>query len=136
MAELALAIIPLGIKACSGLVSYLNGIKDRSDALAGLTRRAESLEGNFQLLDSFLKRGQLEPSCHQAACQVIVCLKNCEEGLNELMEFEQSQKAQNRLENGLKNFCYPLRQAHLEQLEATLDRLAQPLSLAIQNLQL
>ncbi|KAL4728317.1 hypothetical protein ACLX1H_005060 [Fusarium chlamydosporum] len=136
MAELALAIIPLGIKVCSGLVSYLNGIKDRSDALAGLTRRAESLEGNFRLLDSFLKRGQLEPSCHQAACQVIVCLKNCEVGLNELIEFEQSQKAQNRLEHGLKKLCYPLRQAHLEQLEATLDRLAQPLSLAIQNLQL
>ena len=57
MAELALAIIPLGLNTCLGLVSYLGGLKDRDDALARLKRLAESLEGSFRFLDGFLKSG-------------------------------------------------------------------------------
>ncbi|PTD09906.1 hypothetical protein HYE67_006727 [Fusarium culmorum] len=136
MAELAFAIIPIGIKACSGLVSYLSGLKDRSDALNRLTRQAESLEGSFMVLDTFMKRGQLDPTRYESVSQIGVCLKNCKEGLKELMQFEQSQKAQNRLEHGIQKLCFPLQKAHLERLESTLNRLCQPLTLAIQNLQL
>ncbi|CAG1983833.1 unnamed protein product [Fusarium graminearum] len=137
MAELALAIIPIGIKVCTGLVEYLRGLEDRSDALNRLTRQAESLEGSFLVLDTFMKRGQLDPTRYEAVTQIGICLKNCEEGLKELTQFEQSQKAQNRLEHGIQKLCFPLRKAHLEQLETTLDYLCQPLSsLAIQNLQL
>jgi hypothetical protein len=136
MAELALAIIPIGLKICSGLVSYLSGLKDHGDALTRVTRQAESLEGSFRLLDAFLKRGQLEPAYCEAASHIIVCLKSCEEGLEALTDFERSQRAQNRFEHGIQKLCYPLRQAQLEQLESTLNSLCQPLSLAIQNLQL
>ncbi|CZS73453.1 unnamed protein product [Fusarium graminearum] len=136
MADLALAIIPIGIKVCTGLVDYLRGLENRSDALNRLTRQAESLEGSFLVLDTFMKRGQLDPTRYEAVTQIGICLKNCEEGLKELTQFEQSQKAQNRLEHGIQKLCFPLRKAHLEQLETTLDYLCQPLSLAIQNLQL
>ncbi|KAH7179844.1 uncharacterized protein B0J16DRAFT_309116 [Fusarium flagelliforme] len=136
MAELALAIIPIGLKACSGLVSYLSGLKDRDDALARLTRQAESLEGCFRLLDASFKQGHLDPTRYRAVPHIIVCLRNCEEGLNDLKEFEQTQKTQNRLEHSLQKLRFPLRKAHLEELETILDRLCQPLSLAIQSLQL
>ncbi|KAI1050890.1 hypothetical protein LB507_009385 [Fusarium sp. FIESC RH6] len=136
MAELALAIIPIGLKVCSGLVSYLSGLKDRDDTLARLTRQAESLEGCFQLLDVSLKQGHLDPTRYRAVSHIIVCLKNCEEGLINLKEFEQIQKSQNRLEHSLQKLRFPLRKAHFEELESILDRLCEPLSLAIQNLQL
>jgi hypothetical protein len=136
MAELALAIIPIGLKACSALVSYLSGLKDRDDAIVRLTRQAESLEGCFRLLDASFKQGHLDPARYRTVPHIIVCLKNCEEGLNDLKEFEQTQKTQNRLEQNLQKLRFPLRKAHLEELENTLDRLCQPLSLAIQNLQL
>lgn len=136
MAELALAIIPIGLKVCSGLVSYLRGLRDRDDTLARLTRQAESLEGCFQLLDDFLKRGHLDPIRYRAVSHIIVCLKNCEEGLKDLEEFEQTQRSQNRLGHRLQKMRFPLRKAYLEELENTLDRLCQSLSMAIQNLQL
>ncbi|CAG7564403.1 unnamed protein product [Fusarium equiseti] len=136
MAELALAIIPIGLKTCSALLSYLSGLKDRDDALARLMRQAESLEGCFRLLDASFKQGHLDPARYRIVPHIIVCLKNCEEGLNDLKEFEQTQKTQNRLEHSLQKLRFPLRKAHLEELESILDRLCQPLSLAIQNLQL
>ena len=136
MAELGLAIIPIGLKVCSGLVSYLSGLKDRDDALARLTRQAESLEGCFRLLDASFKQGHLDPARYRTVPHIIVCLKNCEEGLNDLKKFEQNQKSQNRLEHSLQKLRFPLRKAHLEELQSILDRLCQPLSLAIQNLQL
>ncbi|RBR27088.1 uncharacterized protein FIESC28_00160 [Fusarium coffeatum] len=136
MAELTLAIIPIGLKVCSALTSYLGALKDRDDALVRLTRQAESLENCFRLLDASLKQGHLDPARYRTVPHIIVCLKNCEEGLKDLEEFEQSQKSQNRLEHGLQKLRFPLRKAHLEDLENTLDRLCQPLSLAIQSLQL
>ncbi|KAF5232645.1 hypothetical protein FAUST_8677 [Fusarium austroamericanum] len=136
MAELALAIIPIGIKVCTGFVNYLRELEDRGDTLNRLTRQAVSLEGSFLILDTFMKRGQLNPTRYEAVTQIGICLKNCEEGLQELTQFEQSQKAQNRLEHGIQKLCFPLRKAHLEQLQTTLDRLCKPLSLAVQNLQL
>lgn len=136
MAELALAIIPIGLKVCSGLVSYLSGLKDRDDTLARLTRQAESLEGCFQLLDASLKQGHFNSTRYRAVSHIIVCLKNCEEGLKDLERFEQAQKSQNRLEHSIQKIRFPLRKPQLDELENTLDRLCQPLSLAVQNLQL
>lgn len=71
MAELALAVIPLGLKTCSGLVSYLDGLKEHDNSLARLKRLAESLDGSLRLLDGFLKSGQLDPSTSQAATQAL-----------------------------------------------------------------
>ncbi|KAF4962052.1 hypothetical protein FSARC_9842 [Fusarium sarcochroum] len=143
MAELALAIIPLGIQACSGLVSYLTGLKDRDDALTRLTRQAESLEGTFRSLDSFLKRGQLEPETSQAAANALSCLKHCQDGLMDLRDFEQKlsspvapTKVQDKMKEGIRKLRYPLQQSQLEQLEKALDCLCTPLNLAVQNLQL
>ncbi|KAJ4253413.1 hypothetical protein NW762_010571 [Fusarium torreyae] len=143
MAELALAIIPLGLKTCSGLVSYLAGLKNRNDALARLTRQAESLEGSFRLLDAFLKRGQLEPTASQAAANALSCLKYCEDGLKDLRDFEQKlsspvapTKVQDKMKEGFRKLRYPLQQSQLEQLEKTLDHLCTPLNLAAQSLQL
>lgn len=93
MAELALAIIPLGLKTCSGLVSYLGGIKDHDNALARLKRLAESLEGSFRLLNGFLKSGQLNPSTSLAATQALRCLASCENGLKDLKAFRQKTTA-------------------------------------------
>ncbi|KAF4501262.1 hypothetical protein FAGAP_2559 [Fusarium agapanthi] len=144
MAELALAIIPLGLKICSGLVSYLGGLKDHNDALARLKRLVGSLEGSFRLLDSFLKSGQLYPSASQAAAYAVRCLANCEDGLKDLKEFGDKFAASNPPESTVKDkvkgtyrkLSYPLRQAQLTQLENALDILCTPLNLAVQGLQL
>ncbi|KAF5667814.1 hypothetical protein FHETE_5583 [Fusarium heterosporum] len=144
MAELALAIIPIGLKTCSGLLSYVGGIKDRDDAIARLARQIESLEGSFQLLDTFLKRGQLDPATSPAAAHVTRCLKNCEDGLDELKVLEEKlssstaldPKTKDKVKDYYRKLSYPLQQTQLRQLENTLDNLCTPLSLAIQNLQL
>ncbi|KAF4989948.1 hypothetical protein FGRMN_8790 [Fusarium graminum] len=144
MAELALAIIPIGLKTCSGLLSYVGGVKDRDDAIARLARQIESLEGSFQLLDTFLKRGQLDPTTSPAAAQTLRCLKNCEDGLDELKEFEEKisssiapdPKMKDKAKDYYRKLSYPLQQTQLRQLENTLDNLCTPLNVAIQNLQL
>ncbi|KAF4959570.1 hypothetical protein FGADI_1637 [Fusarium gaditjirri] len=144
MAELALAIIPLGLKTCSGLVSYLGGLKDHDDAIARLERLAESLEGSFYLLDGFLKSGQLNSSTSIAAAQVLRCLGNCEDGLNDLKAFERKisatttpdLKLEDKVKGNYRKLAYPLRKAQLIQLELTLESLCTPLNLAVQSLQL
>ncbi|KIL85812.1 hypothetical protein FAVG1_10781 [Fusarium avenaceum] len=144
MAELALAIIPIGLKTCSGLVSYLGGIKDRDDALARVARQAESLEGSFRLLDAFLKRSQLNPTISQVVDHALHCLRSCEDGLKELRELQQKlsspvtsdAKSKDKLKDGYRKLSYPLQQSQVKQLESTLDNLCTPLNLAIQNLQL
>ncbi|KAF4943455.1 hypothetical protein FSARC_14916 [Fusarium sarcochroum] len=89
MAELALAIIPMGMKVASGLVSYLNTFNDRNDALARLSRQAEALDNTFQLLDSTLKRGQLDSATSSSAENALKLLAKCEIGLKELRDLEQ-----------------------------------------------
>jgi hypothetical protein len=144
MAELALAIIPIGLKTCSGLVNYLGSINDRNDALARVARQVEFLEGSFRLLDAFLKRGQLNPEISQAVDHALDCLRSCEDGLKELRELQQKvsspvtpdPKTKDKLKDGYRKLSYPLQQSQLKQLESTLDNLCTPLNLAIQNLQL
>ncbi|KAH7209861.1 hypothetical protein DER44DRAFT_809518 [Fusarium oxysporum] len=144
MAELALAIIPLGLKTCSGLMSYLGGLKDHDDAIARLKRLAESLEGSFRLLDGFLKSGQLDLSTSQAVAQALRCLANCENALKNLKEFGAKLSvskmpdptAKDRVKGSYRKLTYPLRQDHLTQLENTLESLCTPLNLAVQSLQL
>ncbi|KAM0223134.1 hypothetical protein ACHAPQ_008189 [Fusarium lateritium] len=144
MAELALAIIPIGLKTCSGLVSYLSSVKDRDDALARVVRQAKSLEGSFQLLDGFLKRGQLDPATSQVVDHALQCLRSCDDGLKGLEELQQKlsssvtpdQKAKDKIKDGYRKLSYPLQQSQLKQLESTLNNLCTPLNLAIQNLQL
>ncbi|KAF5544761.1 hypothetical protein FMEXI_6400 [Fusarium mexicanum] len=144
MAELALAVIRLGLKTCSGLMSYLGGLKDHNDAIARLKRLAESLEGSFRLLDGFLKSGQLNPSTSQAVAQTLRCLDNCEDGLKDLKVFGDKisatttpdPKLGDRVKGSYRKLAYPLRQAQLKQLENTLESLCTPLNLAVQSLQL
>ncbi|RKK81916.1 hypothetical protein BFJ69_g3523 [Fusarium oxysporum] len=144
MAELALAIIPLGLKTCSGLVSYLSGLKDHDDAIARLKRLTESLEGSFRLLESFLKSGQLNSSTSQAVAQALQCLTNCENALSNLKEFGDKLSAskmpdpsvKDRVKGSYRKLAYPLRQDQLTQLENTLESLCTPLNLAVQSLQL
>ncbi|EGU78069.1 hypothetical protein FOXB_11413 [Fusarium oxysporum f. sp. conglutinans Fo5176] len=144
MAELALAIIPLGLKTCSGLMSYLGGLKDHDDAIARLKRLAESLEGSFRLLDGFLKSGQLDLSTSQAVAQTLRCLANCENALKNLKEFGAKLSVskmpdptvKDRVKGSYRKLAYPLRQDQLTQLENTLESLCTPLNLAVQSLQL
>ncbi|EXM07557.1 hypothetical protein NOF04DRAFT_11987 [Fusarium oxysporum II5] len=144
MADLALAIIPLGLKTCSGLVSYLSGLKDHDDAIARLKRLTESLEGSFRLLEGFLKSGQLNSSTSQAVAQALQCLTNCENALSNLKEFGDKLSAskmpdpsvKDRVKGSYRKLAYPLRQDQLTQLENTLESLCTPLNLAVQSLQL
>ncbi|KAJ9424618.1 hypothetical protein QL093DRAFT_2095311 [Fusarium oxysporum] len=144
MAELALAIIPLGLKTCSGLVSYLGGLKDHDDAIARLKRLTESLEGSFRLLEGFLKSGQLNSSTSQAVAQALQCLTYCENALSNLKEFGDKLSAskmpdpsvKDRVKGSYRKLAYPLRQDQLTQLENTLESLCTPLNLAVQSLQL
>lgn len=144
MAELALAIIPLGLKTCSGLVSYLSGLKDHDDAIARLKRLTESLEGSFRLLEGFLKSGQLNSSTSQAVAQALQCLANCENALKNLKEFGDKLSAskmpdstvKDRAKGSYRKLASPLRQDQLTQLENTLESLCTPLNLAVQSLQL
>ncbi|EMT72869.1 hypothetical protein FOC4_g10004358 [Fusarium odoratissimum] len=129
MADLALAIIPLGLKTCSGLVSYLSGLKDHDDAIARLKRLTESLEGSFRLLEGFLKSGQLNSSTSQAVAQALQCLTNCENALSNLKEFGDKLSAskmpdpsvKDRVKGSYRKLAYPLRQDQLTQLENTLE---------------
>ncbi|KAF5986362.1 hypothetical protein FCOIX_1639 [Fusarium coicis] len=144
MAELALAIIPLGLKTCSGLVSHLGGLKDHDDAIARLKRLAESLEGSFRQLDGFLKSGQLSSSTSQAVAQTLRCMGNCEDGLKDLKAFGDKisvtiapdPELGDKVKGKYRKLAYPLRQAQLAQLENTLESLCTPLNLALQSLQL
>ncbi|KAI3575539.1 hypothetical protein IWW34DRAFT_808996 [Fusarium oxysporum f. sp. albedinis] len=144
MAELALAIIPLGLKTCFGLVSYLSGLKDHDDAIARLKRLTESLEGSFRLLEGFLKSGQLNSSTSQAVAQALQCLANCENALKNLKEFGDKLSAskmpdstvKDRVKGSYRKLAYPLRQDQLTQLENTLESLCTQLNLAVQSLQL
>ncbi|KLP21018.1 uncharacterized protein LW94_12597 [Fusarium fujikuroi] len=144
MAELALAVIPLGLKICSGLVSYLGGLKEHDDVMARLKRLAESLEGSFRLLDGFLKSGQLNTSTSQAVVQILRYLGNCKDGLNDLQAFGDKisatttpdPKLGDKVKGSYRKIVYPLRQAQIAQLENTMESLCTPLSLAVQSLQL
>ncbi|KAF5632402.1 uncharacterized protein FTJAE_7512 [Fusarium tjaetaba] len=144
MAELALAIIPLGLKTCASLVSYLGGLKDHNSALARLKRLLESLEASFRLLDGFLNSDQLDLSTSKAATYAIRCLANCEDCLKDLKEFGDKLGAssppkptvKDKMKGTYRKLSYPLRQAQLTQLENALDSLCTPLNLAVKGLHL
>ncbi|RKL34083.1 hypothetical protein BFJ72_g9570 [Fusarium proliferatum] len=89
MAELALAIIPLGITVTSGLTKYLKAFNDHDDDRARLVRQAERFESTFQSLDAALKRSELDPGLSSSASEAHASLKECHKALKELEALQQ-----------------------------------------------
>ncbi|KAI1014526.1 hypothetical protein LB504_012131 [Fusarium proliferatum] len=89
MAELALAIIPLGITVTSGLTKYLKAFNDHDDDRARLVRHAERFESTFQSLDAALKRSELDPGLSSSASEAHASLKECHKALKELEALQQ-----------------------------------------------
>ncbi|KAF5681840.1 hypothetical protein FDENT_7907 [Fusarium denticulatum] len=150
MAELALAIIPLGITVTSGLVKYLKYFSDHDEDRTRLARQAERFESTFQSLDAVLTRSQLTPELSVSASEASVCLRECQTALKELDTLQQKifatttsavsttpiahKKA--KFKDGCKKLIYPLRKSDIETLEEALNKLSTPLTLALGMLHL
>ncbi|KAF5576007.1 hypothetical protein FPCIR_12853 [Fusarium pseudocircinatum] len=150
MAELALAIIPLGITVTSGLVKYLKAFSDHDEDRARLARQAERFESTFQSLDTVLKRSQLTPELSVSASEASVCLRECQTALKELETLQQKifstttsagsttahARTKDKIKDGCKKLIYPLRRPDIETLQEALDKLSTPLTLALGMLHL
>ncbi|WKT51394.1 Ankyrin repeat-containing domain superfamily [Fusarium oxysporum f. sp. vasinfectum] len=150
MAELALAIIPLGIKVTSGLVKYLKAFKDHDDDRARLARQAERFASTFQSLEAALKRSQLNQDLSVSASEGCECLRECQKALQELDTLQQKifatitssvsttphARTKDKVKEGCKKLLYPLRKSDIEALEGALNKLSTALSLALGMLHL
>ncbi|KAH7205554.1 hypothetical protein BKA60DRAFT_526124 [Fusarium oxysporum] len=150
MAELALAIIPLGIKVTSGLVKYLKAFKDHDDDRARLARQAERFASTFQSLEAALKRSQLNQHLSVSASEACECLRECEKALQELDTLQQKifatitssvsttphARTKDKVKEGCKRLLYSLRKSDIEALEGALNKLSTTLSLALGMLHL
>ncbi|PNP76109.1 hypothetical protein FNYG_10667 [Fusarium nygamai] len=150
MAELALAIVPLGITVTSGLVKYLKAFNDYDDDRTRLVRQAERFSSTFQSLEAALNRSQLSPELSASAPQASACLKDCQTALEELDILQQKifatttsivaatspARTKDKIKDGYKKLIYPLRKPDIESLEGALDRLSTTLNLALGMLHL
>ncbi|RGP71253.1 hypothetical protein FLONG3_7203 [Fusarium longipes] len=150
MAELALAIVPLGITATSGLVKYLKSFKDHHDDHARLILQAERFRSIFQSLETVLKRSQLSPEVSSSVSEASACLQECQKALNELDTLQQNifssttsavatisqTRAKGKIKDGYKKLLYPLRKSDVENLEGALNKLSTTLGLALEMLHL
>ncbi|KAH7195409.1 hypothetical protein DER44DRAFT_814122 [Fusarium oxysporum] len=150
MAELALAVIPLGITVTSGLVKYLKTFNDHDDDLARLVRQAERFESTFQSLEGVLKRSQLNPELSISSSEASVCLRECQKALEELDTLQQKifatttsaaattphVRTKNKIKGGCKKLMYPLRRSDIEALQGALNGLSTTLTLALGMLHL
>ncbi|KAF5621516.1 uncharacterized protein FTJAE_11237 [Fusarium tjaetaba] len=148
MAELALAIIPLGITVTSGLVKYLKAFNDHDDDRTRLLRQAERFASTFQSLEAALNRSQLDPELSASVSQASGCLKDCQKALEELDILQQKifpattsmvaatcpARTKNKIKDGYKKLIYPLRKSDIESLGGALDRLSTTLGLALEML--
>lgn len=145
MAELALAIIPLGITVTSGLTKYLKAFNDHDDDRARLVRQAERFESTFQSLDAALKRSELDPGLSSSASEAHASLKECHKALKELEALQQKvfatttsvastaphARKKDKIKGGCKKLMYPLQKPDIEVLEGALNRLSTTLNLAL-----
>ncbi|KAM5521824.1 hypothetical protein FOXYSP1_15715 [Fusarium oxysporum f. sp. phaseoli] len=145
MAELALAIIPLGITVTSGLVNYLKTFNDHDDDHARLVRQAERFKTTFQSLGAALDRSQLNPELSISASEASACLRECQKALEELDNLQQKTfatttstvattphaRTKGKIKDGYKKLLYPLRKSDIEALEGALEKLSTTLSLAL-----
>ncbi|KAL5586686.1 hypothetical protein FOBRF1_016556 [Fusarium oxysporum] len=150
MAELALAVIPLGITVTSGLVKYLKTFNDHDDDLARLVRQAERFESTFQSLEGVLKRSQLNPELSISSSEASVCLRECQKALEELDTLQQKifatttsaaattphVRTKNKIKGRCKKLMYPLRRSDIEALQGALNGLSTTLTLALGMLHL
>nr|RBQ89685.1 hypothetical protein FVER53263_13665 [Fusarium verticillioides] len=148
MAELALAIVPLGITVTSGLVKYLKAFNDHDDDRTRVVRQAERLSSTFQSLEAALNRSQLDPELSASASQASGCLKYCQKALEELDILQQKTfatttsivaatspaRTKDKIKDGYRKLIYPLRKSDIESLGGALDRLSTTLSLALEML--
>ncbi|KAF5637650.1 hypothetical protein F25303_7822 [Fusarium sp. NRRL 25303] len=145
MAELALAIIPLGITVTSGLVKYLKAFNDHNDDHARLVRQAEQFASTFRSLEVALKRPQLIPELSISASEASACLRECQKALEELDILRQKifatstsavAKTSNALrkdtiKNGCKKLMYTPRKFDIEALQGALNKLSTTLNVAL-----
>ncbi|QKD60982.2 uncharacterized protein FOBCDRAFT_244566 [Fusarium oxysporum Fo47] len=133
MAELALAIIPLGVTVTSGLVKYLKTFNDHDDDRARLVRQAERFETTSN------------PELSISASEASACLRECQKALEELDNLQQKTfatitstvattphaRTKGKIKDGYKKLLYPLRKSDIEALEGALEKLSTTLSLAL-----
>ncbi|EXK82809.1 hypothetical protein FOQG_12924 [Fusarium oxysporum f. sp. raphani 54005] len=150
MAELALAIIPLGITVTSGLVKYLKTFNDHDDDRTRVVRQAERFESTFQSLEAALKRSQLNPELFISASEACASLGECQKALEELSTLQQKifttttsaalttphARTKDKIKDGYKKFIYPLRKSDIETLEGALNKLSITLNIALGTLHL
>ncbi|KAF5710925.1 hypothetical protein FMUND_9276 [Fusarium mundagurra] len=150
MAELALAIVPLGITVTSGLAKYLKAFNDHDDDRTRLVRQAERFASTFQSLEAALNRSQLSPEFSASAPQASACLKDCQKALEELDILQQKifatttsiaaatspARTKDKIKDGYKKLIYPLRKSDIESLEGALYTLSTTLDLALGMLHL
>ncbi|KAF5250251.1 hypothetical protein FANTH_4528 [Fusarium anthophilum] len=150
MAELALAIIPLGITVTSGLVKYLKAFSDHDDDRSRLVRQAERFASTFQSLGAVLKRPRLNPELSVSVSEASGCLRECQKTLEELDILQQKifatttsavstippARTKGKFKDGCKKLMYPLRKCDIETLEGALNKLSTTLTIALGMLHL
>ncbi|KAF5649353.1 hypothetical protein F52700_626 [Fusarium sp. NRRL 52700] len=138
MAELALAIIPLGITVTSGLVKYLKAFNDHDDDRTRLIRQAERFASTFQSLEAVLNRSQSCPELSVSVSEASGCLRDCQIALTELDTLQQmifttttsaisttpTAHTKAKFKDGCKKLIYPLRKSDIETLEEALNKLS------------
>ncbi|KAF5575669.1 uncharacterized protein FSUBG_13874 [Fusarium subglutinans] len=145
MAELALAIIPLGITVTSGLVKYLKAFNDHDDDRTRLVRQAERFSSTFQSLEAVLKRSRSNPELSLSVSEASGCLGECQKALQELdtLQHKIFATAANaaptthhahtkaKIKDGYKKLIYPLLKSDIGVLGEALNGLSTTLDLVL-----
>lgn len=142
-AGLALGTISLAIQVCKGIITYADAIRGKTNALAGLDRKAKTLSQILEILGQILRRIQLTATNARSTTTVSLLttiassIRSCAADLKELEGFLEKHTAGNRTsssnfratcEDAYKSLKYGFRAAEVVELE---QRLASVTSLLV-----
>jgi hypothetical protein len=138
VAGTAVGITSLGIQTCQILHRYYSQFKGRQEDVDNVLRQVEGLQGILESLRDV--KGRFEIDNHAASSQLHLAQKACEEALAKLKKMadkcnttQRPESIQDPLEDMKKRALWPNRKETLAELQQTLSRFKDNISLALQS---
>ncbi|KAF3007235.1 hypothetical protein E8E14_008803 [Neopestalotiopsis sp. 37M] len=133
-------LVSLGFQVCSGITTYLDGLKCREEELESARKYEQSLKASIQTIDKFLSRPKFH---HQnSSTDITECIQPCKDELIALKvlvaglcgEKKNNPSWLDRAKASKKRLTYAFDRPKLSQLQAKVGQAIQSLQLALQIL--
>lgn len=137
VAGTAVGITSLGIQTCQILYNYYSKYKGYRKDIDNVLQQVEGLQGILESLRYVKERFEIDN--HAPSSQVHIALKACEDALTRLKTMadkcnttRKTEGIQSRLRDAKKRLIWPYRKETLADMQATMSRFQDNLSLALQ----